>query len=340
MVNFLCTLIKITLSIFKSKRNLVCEIVLLKKEIEILKRKRKKRVITNHFDRLFFIILTKVANIKHKISIVKPETVLKWQRMIIKRFWTYNRSEKKRGRKATPKEIQNLILTIKNDNIQWGVKKIQGELIKLNIFLDTKTIWNILRNFRKKGRVKKGLNWRTFLKAHIRSIYAMDFFTIDTILNRRYYVLFVIRHQTREIIRYAVTRNPVKEFVRQQIIEFENEIGRIAYMIHDNASQFFLDYMSYGIIEVKTSIKAPNMNSIAERFVLSVRFEALDNFIIINQTQVKSILKEYIHYYNTMRPHQGINQQVPKKYISKKNGKIVKMPILSGLHHHYYRRVA
>jgi len=61
---------------------------MLKKEIEILKRKCKKRIITNHFDRLFFTILNKVANIKDCISIVKPETVLKWQRMIIKRFWT------------------------------------------------------------------------------------------------------------------------------------------------------------------------------------------------------------------------------------------------------------
>ena len=74
--------------------------------------------------------------------------------MIIKRFWTYNRSGKKRGRKATSKETQDLILTMKNENLVWGVKKIQGELIKLDIFLDTKTIWNILRSFRRKGKIK------------------------------------------------------------------------------------------------------------------------------------------------------------------------------------------
>jgi hypothetical protein len=66
------------LLIFKSKRNLVCEVALLKKEIEILKRKRKKRTITNHFDRLFFVVLNRIAYIKNRISIVKPETVLKW----------------------------------------------------------------------------------------------------------------------------------------------------------------------------------------------------------------------------------------------------------------------
>ncbi len=65
-------------------------------------------------------------------------------------------------------------------------------------------------------------------------------------------------------------------------------------MIHDNASQFYLDFLSYGIKGVRTSIQAPNMNSIAERFVGSVRREALDHFLIINRNQVKNILAEYI----------------------------------------------
>jgi hypothetical protein len=177
----------------------VCEIALLKKEIEILKRNIKKRTFTNHFDRLFFTILNKVANIKDRISIVKPETVLRWQREIIKRNWTF-KTGKKRRRKATPKETQNLILSIKNNNILWGVKKIQGELIKLNIFLDTKTVWNILRNFRGKGKIKNCLNWKKFLEMHIETLYAMDFFTIDTIFNKRFYVFFIISHKTREIV--------------------------------------------------------------------------------------------------------------------------------------------
>jgi hypothetical protein len=122
----------------------------LKKEIEILKRKRKKRVVTNHFDRLFFVILNKIANIKDHISIIKPETILRWQRNIIKQFWTNKSSGKRKGRKITSKDIRNIILSIKNDNILWGVKKIQEELIKLDIHLDTKTIWNILRMFRRK----------------------------------------------------------------------------------------------------------------------------------------------------------------------------------------------
>ena len=111
-------------------------------------------------------------------------------------------------------------------------------------------------------------------------------------------------------------------------------------MIHDNASQFYFDYLSYVIKEVRTSIQAPDMNAIVERFVGSVRREALDHFLIFNRNQVKNILAEYISYYNTKRPHQGIDQDTPKKYIPIKRGEILKVPILSGLNHHYYRIAA
>ena len=82
------------------------------------------------------------------------------------------------------------------------------------------------------------------------------------------------------------------------------------------------------------------MNAIAERFVRNARHEALDYFLILSRKQVKEILSEYIHYYNTLRPHQGINQNIPRKYEPKADGQIIKMPILSGLHNHYFREAA
>jgi len=54
-------------------------------------------------------------------------------------------------------------------------------------------------------------------------MFAMDFFTLDTVLNKRFYIYIVIHHQTREVVRYAITENPVKEFVRQQLILFKEE---------------------------------------------------------------------------------------------------------------------
>ena len=122
---------------------------------------------------------------------------------------------------------------MKNDNLNWGYKKIQGELLKLDISLDQKTVRNILNVFRRRGKVKKSLSWKKFLKLQIHSIYAMDIFTIDTILNQRLYVYFILYHKTREIVQFTITTNPTREFVRQQLNEFEQKVDYIVYMIHD-----------------------------------------------------------------------------------------------------------
>ncbi len=82
------------------------------------------------------------------------------------------------------------------------------------------------------------------------------------------------------------------------------------------------------------------MNSIAERWVGSVRREALDYFLIFSEKQLKRILWLYISYYNSQRPHQGIEQQSPVGYVPQKEGKVQSKPILGGVIHHYYREAA
>ena len=206
-----------------------------------------------------------------------------WQKQLIKHFWTFKR-KKRVGRPPISNEIKQLILAMKNDNLYWGYKKIQGELLKLDIDLDKNTIRNILSDFRRKGKIKESLSWKQFLRLQIHSLYAMDFFTIDTILNQRLYVFFIIYHQTREIAHVAIAMTPCREFVRQQLIEFGEKLSGSVYMIHDNAAQFNLNYLAYGIKEIRTSVKAPNMNAIAERFIGSVRREALDYFLLISVT--------------------------------------------------------
>jgi transposase InsO family protein len=169
----------------------------------------------------------------------------------------------------------------------------------------------------------------------------MDFVKIDTILGRRFYVLAVISHKTREIVRFAITENPTREFVRQQLMLLSEVVAGKAYLIHDNALMFDVDYLAYNLVSVTTGVEAPNMNSIIEQFCGSVRREALDNFLIIGRAQIETILEEYLAFYNSQRPHQGIRQQIPKPgELEKKCGAVCRSGVLGGLHHHYYRRAA
>ena len=152
--------------------------------------------------------------------------------------------------------------------------------MKLNISLHKKTIQKILNEFRRKGKIRKALTWKKFLESQVDSIFAMDFFTVDTMFNQRFYVHFIICHKTREIVQFAISQFPNKQFVKQQMIEFEETVKRKVYMIRDRTGQFYLDYSYYNIVDVCTSVEAPDMNSIAERFVKSIKNEALDNFLI------------------------------------------------------------
>ena len=175
------------------------------------------------------------------------------------------------------------------------------------------------------------------------SLFAMDFFTVDTLFNRRYYVFFIIYLKTRQIIQFGITQHPTRQFVRNQLTGFMyNRIdsGK-TYIIHDRASAFTRqDYRGLGITNIITSVKAPNMNSFAERFVRSIRQELLNWFIIFSRNQLDTLIRNYIKYFNSQRPHQGIGQQSPLGYIPQTDGKIVKIPILGGLCHHYCRELA
>ena len=83
-------------------------------------------------------------------------------------------------------------------------------------------------------------------------------------------------------------------------------------------------------------------NAIAERFVRSIHSESLDNFILLNQKQISKIIADYVEYYNSMRPHQGIST-IPKGKppdlslcSHRLRGSVASKPVLGGLHHHYF----
>jgi putative transposase len=142
-------------------------------------------------------------------------------------------------------------------------------------------------------------------------------------------------------VRLAITENPTREFARQQLMLFSEAIAGKAYLIHDNALMFNIDYLAYNLVSVRTGVEAPNMNRIMERFFGSLRREALDNFLLIGRNQIERILEEYIAFYNSQRPHQGIQQQIPNSGEPEKTGGAVcRDAILGGLHHHYYRQAA
>jgi putative transposase len=94
-----------------------------------------------------------------------------------------------------------------------------------------------------------------------------------------------------------------------------------------------------GIRVIKTAVRAPNMNAIAERFVGSSRREVLDHVIVVHEQHLGRLMGEYKDYFNEARPHQGIGQRIPGKpaLVADVTKTIVVKPVLGGLHHDYRR---
>ena len=108
------------------------------------------------------------------------------------------------------------------------------------------------------------------------------------------------------------TRNPTGEWVTQQArnLGLDFSEGRIHFLIRDRDSKysgpFDAIFRSEGIRIVKTPVRAPKANPIAERFVRTVRSECLDWLLILNRRQLERVLHVYVDHYNTQRPHRAL----------------------------------
>jgi transposase InsO family protein len=93
------------------------------------------------------------------------------------------------------------------------------------------------------------------------------------------------------------------------------------------------------IAQIRTPVKAPKANAIAERWIRSIRNECLDHRLIFGHQHLQRTVSEYIDYYNQWRPHRSLGQRAPcsklRKLPEASTGKITTTPILSGLHHVY-----
>ena len=100
-------------------------------------------------------------------------------------------------------------------------------------------------------------------------------------------------------------------------------------------------FCSEGIGVIPTPVRAPNANAFAERSIRSVREECLDKVLIINQAHLQRVMREYVEFFNTARPHQGIDQQIPIPRTGHSlSGPVRCRNVLGGIIHDYHRDAA
>jgi transposase InsO family protein len=148
---------------------------------------------------------------------------------------------------------------------------------------------------------------------------AVDFFTVETISLQRLYVLFFIELHSRCVHLAGCTANPSGAWVTQQARQLawklEERPSPFRFLIRDRDAKFARSFdavfASAGIEIVKTPVRAPKANAIAERFVGTARRECLDWLLILNRRHLERVLRVFVDHYNTHRPHRSLNLTPP-----------------------------
>jgi len=212
----LCRLIfAIASDLLRSRVALEAEILVLRQQINVLRRANPKRLRFVSIDRL---ILGGVCRLFPKmygaLAIVRPETVIRWHRAGFRSYWRW-KSKHRCGRPAVTVEIRQLIRQMSGANPLWGAPRIHGELLKLGIDVGQTSV----AKYMVRRRVPPSQGWRTFLRNHADGIAAMDLFVVPTISFRPLYGLLIMGHGRRQLLWFGVTAHPTAEWIANQLTE-------------------------------------------------------------------------------------------------------------------------
>lgn len=231
-----------------------------------------------------------------------------------------------RGRPLTPEAIEKLVVKMAEENRhnQWSKTRIHGELRKMGLGkqVSRSTVGNIMRAHGFDPGPKRGLGtWDEFIKTHVDTMWACDFFTKQVWSPRGfqdYYVLFFKHIGTRQVYIAGMTIHPNKQWVAQQARNFcmhLQDLGMTTkYLIRDHDKKFLggFDAVLNGeeIEVVQSAIRVPEMNGYAEAFVKTIKTECLDHFTAMSEDHLRYLLREYVNgHYNVARPHRGLGNR-------------------------------
>ncbi len=193
---------------------------------------------------------------------------------------------------------------------------------------------------------RAGQPWATFLRNHTPAIWACDFLPLTDLLFRPLYAFFIVALATRRVVHVGVTRHPTDARVAQQLREATPYDQRPRYLVRDRDSKYGPTFArvaaATSIRELRTAYRAPKQNATCERFLGSVRRDCLDHVLVLGEAHLRRVLREYVAYFNTARPHQGLQHGTPAGVARpvlrpETRGQIQAVPVLGGLHHTYQR---
>jgi putative transposase len=284
-------------------------------------------------------------------SVATPDTILKWYRELVAK--KYDGSARRGpGRPRTVTEIGRLLVRMATENGTWGYTRLRGALKNVGYEVGRNTIKRILKEQGIDPAPTRGRrrSWATFIRAHLAAVAACDFFTVEVLSwvgLVRYHVFFVIDLASRRVEIGGITRCPdgmwMEQVARNLLDSVDGFLVGKRYLILDRDPLYtweFREAMERGGVEpLRSPPSSPNLNSFAERFVLSIRNECLDRVVPLGEAHFRRCISEYLHHYHVERNHQGLENELTAGVPSpaNTNGRVER---LGGILNFYCREAA
>jgi len=334
-------------------------------QVEILRRKLGgNRVIPTPDDRARLLAIG--AELNHRVTgvigIVTPQTYSRWVTELRE-----GRRTKRVGRPKIVRSVCDLVTRLAKENAGWGYRRIIGELRKLRLRVGRSSVRRILKEAgltpspHRRGRAEETV-WRKFIRLHLNTMVACDFFTKNVITPlgvRVAYGLAFIHLETRKVYLSPPTYHPNERWVQQQarnvLMWLEDNGLAIRFVVHDRDTKFSFGFdrvfANAGVRRVRTPLLAPDANAYAESWIGSLKRECLNHFLCFSLGHLDHITSQFVRFYNAHRPHQSLGNRTlpeaaagpPEELVADPAatvGRIRCQRFLGGLLRHYYRAAA
>jgi len=332
----------------------------LREQVRVLvehQEKQNKRIILTNRQRMR--IAAKAKRLSRKMleqctELFSADTVMRWYSKLIAEKYDGSRHRTSPGRPQITPEIVALVIRFKKENPRWGYEKIKDQIEYLGFKISKTSVKNILieNGYDPEPDLTVRSTWHEFLRSHWDVMAACDFFTIELLIGRkliRCTVFFVIEFSSRKVFFAPIKLQPDGKYMKQVArILTDSEQGFLKgkhYLIHDRDPLFgtegFHDILrSSGIEPIKLPAKSPDLNSIAERFVKTVKYECLNYLILSSVKQLEYALTQFQQHYHHERIHQSLGRIIEPKHEIDEAADIQCVERLGGLLKSYHRLAA
>jgi transposase InsO family protein len=301
-------------STFRARAQLAAENLLLRKQLALYLDCKVRPKRADNATRVALVLLSKMVAWRDVLTIVRPDTLVRWHRDLYRLFW--RAKSRPRGRPPLPPPLQHPIGDMARANRTWGEERIAAELrVKLGLTVSPRTVRRYMRRDPGRRDGPPSQSWTTFLDNHRGTVLACDFFLVVTASFRRLYVFVLIDIATRQVVHRNLTDHPTAEWTIQQFRNGVPPDATYRYVVHDRDAIFApaVDdaFGSMALRALRTPPRTPQANAYCERFIGTVRRECLDWIIPLHERHLRQALAEWMAHYNRDRPHAALGPGLP-----------------------------